>query len=84
MMTCMDYHETSLPLHSMIPTTSILPHPVFSIMLSLSSNFTPCLLHYPQSTITTPGAHPSHKQCSHVLCPGCGHLNLVGVGLTCH
>jgi hypothetical protein len=64
-MTCMDCHETSLPLHRMIPITFILPHPVFSITPILSSNFRPCLLHQPraipQSTISTPSAHPSHK-----------------------
>ncbi len=44
-MTCMDCHETSLPFHWMIPIVFILPHPIFSIMPILPSNFRPCLLH---------------------------------------
>jgi len=43
MMTCMDSHETSPPLHWMIPITFTLLHPVSLIAHSLSSHFTPCL-----------------------------------------
>jgi hypothetical protein len=42
MMTCVDYHETFLPLHQMIPTASILLHPFFSIAPNSFSHFTFC------------------------------------------
>jgi hypothetical protein len=72
----------------MIPITSILPHLIYSIALNSSSHFTPCLPYQsraiPQSFVPTPSAHPSHKQCPHVPCSGCGRLYVVGVGLTHH
>jgi hypothetical protein len=78
MMTCVDYHETFMSFHQMIPTTFILPHPVFSIAPSSSSHFTFCLVHQPrvilQSSVHTQCAYPSHKQRSCVPCPGCGSL----------
>jgi hypothetical protein len=65
-MSCMDCQKTSLPLHSMIPTTFILLHPVSLVAISSFSHFTPCLLHQPwvipQSSISTLDAYPSHKQ----------------------
>jgi hypothetical protein len=51
MITCMNCHETSLPPHLMIPIAFILPHPVSSIMLNLSPNFTPYLFHQPRTIL---------------------------------
>ncbi len=72
----------------MFPITFTLPHLISSITPSSSSHFTPCLPYQPreilQSFVPTPSAHPSHKQCLHVPCLGCGHLSIVGVGLTHH
>jgi len=45
MMTCMDYHETSLPPHLMIPIAFILFDLVSSIAPNSSSHFTSYLLH---------------------------------------
>jgi hypothetical protein len=63
-MTCMDRHDTSPPLHSMIPNTSTLPHLIFLVTPSLSMHSTPFLFHQPQaipqSSTPTPGANPSH------------------------
>ncbi len=77
-MTCIDHHEISSLLHFMIPIASILPHPIFLVAPSLSSRFTPYLLHQPQSIpqsfVPTLGAYPSHKQCLHIPCPSCGRL----------
>jgi hypothetical protein len=88
MMICMDYHETFLPLHLMIPTTSTLFHPVSLVAPSSSSHFTSWLPHQPhvipQSYILTPRAYPSHKQSPCVPCLGCVHLYIVGTGLTRH
>jgi hypothetical protein len=84
----MDYHETSLPLHVMIPTTSTLFHPVSLVTPSSSSHFTSWLPHQShvilQSSILTPRAYPSHKQRPCVPCPGCVHLYIVGISLACH
>jgi len=88
MMICMDYHETFVPFHLMIPIASILFHPISLITASLSSHFTSCLPHQPraipQSFIFTLGAYPSHKQRPRVPCPSCVCLYVVGIGLTCH
>ncbi len=87
-MTCMDCHETSPPPHPMIPTSSILPHPISSIAPNSSSHFTPCLPHQPrvipQSYVPTPSAHPSHKQHLHVPCHVYNRLYIARAGLTCH
>jgi hypothetical protein len=87
-MTCMDRHDTSLPLHLIIPNASILPHQVSLVMLSLSTHSTPFLPHepwvIPQSPITILGAHPSPQQRPCVPCSNCGHLYIIGVGLTHH
>ncbi len=84
----MDYHETSPPLHPMIPTKFTLLHQVSSVAFSLSSHFTPSLLHQPQaipqSSVYTLGAHPSHKQRLCVPCPSCGHLYVPGTCLAFH
>jgi hypothetical protein len=88
MMTCVDYHDTFLPLHHMIPTTFTLPHLIFSIAPSSSSHFTSCLPHQPwvilQSSVHTQGAYPSHKQLLCVPCPSCGYLYVIGASLTWH
>jgi hypothetical protein len=88
MMTCMDRHETSSTLHSMISIVSTLPHLVSLVAPSLFSHFTPCLSHQPrvnaQSSVPISSAHSSHKQCLCVPCPSCDHLYIIRVSLTHH
>jgi hypothetical protein len=88
MMTCMDYHETSLPPHLMIPIASILFHLVSLVAPNLPSHFTSYLPHrpwiIPQSFIPTPMAYPSHKQHLHVPCPSCGCLYITRTSLARH
>ncbi len=87
-MICMDHYETSPPFHPMIPIASILFHLIILVTPSLSSHFTPCLLHYsqviPQSSLPTPRAYLSHNQCLHVPCPSYGHLYVAGIRLIHH
>jgi hypothetical protein len=48
-MTCMDCHDTSPPLHSMIPNTSTLPHVISLVTFSSSIDSTPFLFHQPHA-----------------------------------
>jgi hypothetical protein len=77
-MICMDHHDTSSPLHLIIPSASILPHQVSLVILNSSTHSTASLPHQPwvipQSPIITLRAHQSHEQRPRVPCSNCGHL----------
>jgi hypothetical protein len=71
-----------------IPNASTLPHLVSLVTHSLSTHSTPFLPHQPwaipQSSVFTLNALPSHQQCPCVICPSCGCVYVIKIGLTRH